>query len=147
MKWSAMLLITIAAFFTAATLHSSYRANTRESVKKIYELKKFSIRCSPLYVPSGEESIPRLTGWGNYSWKITTSSDSAQFYFDQGLNMYYAFHIIESRASFDKATHFDPGCAMAWWGKAIAFGPNINDFGYQRPSEAYPSATKAMELK
>ena len=36
---------------------------------------------------------------------------------------------------------------MAWWGKALAFGPNINDFGYQRPSEAFPSASKATELK
>ena len=61
--------------------------------------------------------------------------------------MYYAFHIIEARASFDKATKFDPGCAMAWWGKALAYGPNINDFGYQRPSEAFASATKANELK
>jgi tetratricopeptide (TPR) repeat protein len=61
--------------------------------------------------------------------------------------MYYAFHIIEARASFDKAARFDPSCAMAWWGKALAFGPNINDFGYQPPSEAYPSATKAVSLK
>ncbi len=36
---------------------------------------------------------------------------------------------------------------MAWWGKALAFGPNINDFGYERPSEAFPSAVKALELK
>jgi tetratricopeptide (TPR) repeat protein len=61
--------------------------------------------------------------------------------------MYYAFHIIEARASFDKATRFDEKCAMAWWGKALAFGPNINDFIYQRPAEAFPSALKANELK
>lgn len=148
MKWPALILIAIAAFLTAATIHHNNRPNLHEAAKAVrFRLKQLSIRCSPLYTPSDEEVIPRLTGWGNYSWKITTSSDSAQFYFDQGINMYYAFHIIESRASFDKATHFDPGCAMAWWGKALAFGPNINDFGYQRPSEAYSSATKANELK
>lgn len=30
-----------------------------------------------------------LPGWGDYSFKISTRIDSAQFYFDQGLTMYY----------------------------------------------------------
>ena len=148
MKLPYLLLTAIAAFFTAAAFRSVIKKdNSKTFMHLVAEKKKFSIRCSPLYIPSPNESIPLLTGWGNYSWKITTSSDSAQIYFNQGINMYYAFHIIESRASFDKATQFDPTCAMAWWGKALAFGPNINDFGYQRPSEAFPSATKANELK
>jgi tetratricopeptide (TPR) repeat protein len=98
-------------------------------------------------VPAAGDDIPALTGWGNYRWKVTTPSDSAQYYYNQGMAMYYAFHIIESRASFDKATRFDSTFAMAWWGKALAFGPNINDFGYQPPSEAYPSALAAVRLK
>jgi tetratricopeptide (TPR) repeat protein len=98
-------------------------------------------------VPGDGDAIPALTGWGNYRWKVSTPSDSAQFYFNQGMAMYYAFHIVESRASFDKATRFDSTFAMAWWGKALAFGPNINDFGYQPPSEAYPSARNAVRLK
>ncbi len=148
MKLPYFLLTAIAAFFTAAAFRSIIKKdNSKTFIHLVAEKKKFSIRCSPLYIPSPNQSIPLLTGWGNYSWKITTGSDSAQIYFNQGINMYYAFHIIESRASFDKATQFDPTCAMAWWGKALAFGPNINDFGYQRPSEAFPSATKANELK
>ena len=143
-----LILITIAAFFTAAAFRSVLQKDKTITVAQlIAEKKKFSIRCSALYIPSAGDDIPLLTGWGNYSWKISTVSDSAQIYFNQGINMYYAFHIIESRASFEKASRFDPNCAMAWWGKALAFGPNINDFGYQRPSEAYPSATKANELK
>lgn len=150
MNKSLILLLSVAAFVLAAafkTLQPLPLSTTTAAIKSIEERKKFSIRCSPLYIPSADELIQPLTGWGNYSWKITTSSDSAQFYFDQGINMYYAFHIIESRASFDKATRFDPACAMAWWGKALAFGPNINDFGYARPSDAYPSAMRAKELK
>jgi tetratricopeptide (TPR) repeat protein len=148
MKLRYLLLITIAAFFTAAAFKSAIKPGYTKTFARLQtEKKKFSLRCSPLYIPSADESIPLLTGWGNYGWKITTVSDSAQIYFNQGINMYYAFHIIESRASFDKATRFDPNCAMAWWGKALAFGPNINDFGYQRPSEAFPSATRANELK
>jgi tetratricopeptide (TPR) repeat protein len=150
MKRSALLPITVAAFVIATAFAfvivppSPQKAKVKASV---VNQKRIAIRCSPVYVPSADESIPALMGWGNYKWKVTTKSDSAQFYFNQGMAMYYAFHIIESRASFDKATRFDPKCAMAWWGKALAFGPNINDFGYQRPSEAYPSAAKAVALK
>lgn len=150
MKWSALPVLAITAFVTATAFTfiinppSPAKARLENSVAK---QKRFAIRCAPDYVPTEGESIPPLTGWGNYKWKVTTASDSAQFYFNQGMAMYYAFHIIESRASFDKATRFDPTCAMAWWGKALAYGPNINDFGYQRPSEAYPSAAKAVALK
>lgn len=150
MKSSVLLLLTVSAFVTATAFAFIVRPlhlATASPEKNIAKQKGFVLRCSPAYKPTADESIPPLTGWGTYKWKITTKSDSAQFYFNQGMAMYYAFHIIESRASFDKAARFDPECAMAWWGKALAFGPNINDFGYQRPSEAYPSATKAVSLK
>jgi tetratricopeptide (TPR) repeat protein len=89
-------------------------------------------------------AIPALKGWGNYRWKITTASDSAQFYFDQGISMYYAFHSIEAIASFTKATRFDPECAMAWYGKSLAMGPTINyPNGYTPPSGAYEASIQA----
>lgn len=119
-----------------------YNASYSIAAKK----KAFSIRCSPLFIPGGANEIMPMEGWGTYSWQITTTSDSAQFYFNQGINMYYAFHIVESRASFEKAASFDPDCAMAWWGKALALGPNINDFIYQAPKDAYPAAQKAKQL-
>ncbi len=148
MKFIYLILVAAAAFLTAAAFRSViHPANSLTALEIVTAKKKFSIRCSPLYVPSADDEIPLLTGWGNYSWKISTTSDSAQIFFNQGINMYYAFHIIESRASFDKATRFDPNCAMAWWGKALAFGPNINDFEYNRPSEAFSSAAKSNELK
>ena len=149
MKWSVLLPVCLGAFLsaTAFTLITRSTSSPANNEKNTTAQKKFAIRCAPAYIPSADESIPPLKGWGNYKWKVTTKSDSAQFYFNQGMAMYYAFHIIEARASFDKATRFDPSFAMGWWGKALAFGPNINDFGYQRPSEAYPSATKAASLK
>lgn len=72
------------------------------------------------------EGIPALQGWGNYNWKVSTNNDSAQFYFNQGINMYYSFHMIEASASFAKSATFDPNFAMAYWGQALAKGPNIN---------------------
>lgn len=150
MNRSALLPLAVGAFLTASAFRFMLSSPTPEKTvlqKSVAPTKTVAIRCAPAYIPTADESIPPLRGWGTYKWKITTKSDSAQFYFNQGMAMYYAFHIIESRASFDKATRFDPSCAMAWWGKALAFGPNINDFGYQRPSEAFPSATKAAGLK
>lgn len=148
MKLRYMLVLTIAAYTIVVAFRSVLQqSDAKVFTKSVAEKKKFSIRCSPAYIPTADDDIPLLTGWGSYKWEVTTNSDSARIYFNQGINMYYAFHIIEARASFDKAARFDPKCAMAWWGKALAFGPNINDFGYLRPSEAYPSAVKANALK
>jgi hypothetical protein len=90
--------------------------------------------------------IPPMPGAGKYKWKITTTSDSAQFYFNQGINMYYGFHIIESLASFKKASRFDPENAMIWWAQALAYGPNINDVGYSASPEALMANEKASAL-
>ncbi|HUS01589.1 MAG TPA: hypothetical protein VMY77_07675, partial [Chitinophagaceae bacterium] len=77
-----------------------------------------------------------LPGTGSHQWKISTQNDSAQFYFNQGINLYYGFHIIEALPSFKKAQTFDPGCAMLYWAEALAYGPNINDFGYAASPDA-----------
>lgn len=90
---------------------------------------------------AGEAEIPLFPGSGKYKWKISTTNDSAQLYFNQGINMYYSFHIIEAMASFKKAASFDPACAMLNWAQALTYGPNINDLGYA----ASPAALAAIE--
>ncbi|MEJ7559932.1 MAG: hypothetical protein WKF66_16590 [Pedobacter sp.] len=94
--------------------------------------------------PYAETDIPAMKGWGHYSFKITTESDSAQFFFDQGLSYYYAFHAYEAYASFSKAAKIDTTNAMAWYGKALAMGPNIN-YGndYRGPSAAGEAALQS----
>lgn len=93
-----------------------------------------------------ETSIPLIAGAGNYKWNISTKNDSAQLYFDQGINMYYSFHIIEAMASFKKAAAFDPSCAMLEWAQALTYGPNINDLGYAASPEALEATNKAVAL-
>ena len=63
---------------------------------------------------------------GDYTRPVTTDSDKAQRYFDQGLKFIYGFNHDEAVRSFTQATRLDPGCAMAWWGIAYAQGPNYN---------------------
>lgn len=69
---------------------------------------------------------PLLDGIGTYSRPVSTSSPMAQRYFDQGLNLLFAFNHEASSRSFQEAAEIDPRCAMAWWGVAYAQGPHIN---------------------
>ena len=63
---------------------------------------------------------------GSHSRPITTSSEEAQLWFNRGLNWLYGFNHAESVACFERAAEFDPACAMAYWGMALARGPYIN---------------------
>ena len=149
---SRLLLLTVLAFVSALL---AFRINERTIPKQSiaatrnYSIKN-SIRCSPdwnkLKEWIEESDIPPIPGTGNYKWKISTRNDSAQFYFNQGINMYYSFHIIEAMASFKKAAKFDPDCAMLEWAMALAFGPNINDLGYAASPDALSAISKAVEL-
>jgi tetratricopeptide (TPR) repeat protein len=68
-----------------------------------------------------------MSGLGNTHHQVTTKNPEAQKFFDQGLKLIYAFNHEEAVRSFRKATELDPNCAMAYWGIAVAVGPNIND--------------------
>ncbi|MBC7946339.1 MAG: hypothetical protein H7Y42_00555 [Chitinophagaceae bacterium] len=142
------LLAFVTAFLVAFRIHEPQGKIT--SSNQWPGKKNFQVRCGPdwefLNEMFEEVEIPPIAGAGSYKWKITTSSDSAQFYFNQGINMYYSFHIIEAMASFKKAARFDPASAMLHWAQALALGPNINDVGYAETPNALLSIGKAIEL-
>ena len=106
------------------------------------------LRCAPDWSanPVEDEDIQDmvlLPGTGAHSWKINTRSDSAQLYFNQGINLYYGFHIIEALPSFKKALRFDSTSAMLYWAVALSYGPNINDYGYVASPDALIALSKA----
>src|SRR4051812_37276191 len=140
------LLLLYAFRYTIKSGTNKLRSITREEVYK----NKFRLQCSPdwnrLNTDSLAKGISILNGWGNYRWDINSKSDSARRYFEQGINMYYAFHIIEAMASFKKAEQFDDKNAMIFWGQALSYGPNINDFAYAYTPEAFAAAQKAISL-
>lgn len=111
---------------------------------------KFVMQCSPDWNLLNSDSLSKgmsiLKGWGNYQWKISSESDSARLFFQQGMNMYFSFHIIEAMASFKKAEQFDEKNAMIFWAEALSYGPNINDFAYSATPEAFAAAQKAISL-
>ncbi len=63
---------------------------------------------------------------GGWTRTVTTSSRSAQTWFDRGLNWTYAFNHEEAARCFERAAAEDPDCASAYWGLAYALGPNYN---------------------
>jgi tetratricopeptide (TPR) repeat protein len=58
---------------------------------------------------------------------VSTDRVAAQEAFDRGLTMIYAYAPDEAQLSFELAAKLDPSLAMAWWGIALAHGPNINN--------------------
>jgi tetratricopeptide (TPR) repeat protein len=78
---------------------------------------------------TGQETgpAPLLIGLGHLHHPITTSSPLAQRYFDQALTLVYAFNHDEAARSFGYVAKLDPKCAMAYWGIALARGPNYNE--------------------
>lgn len=147
MKLYSFLVLTL----LAAAARLSINPDSSPSVFKSVALKRSNIiSCSPdrqaLERWTEENDIPPMPGAGIYSWKINTKHDSAQFYFNQGINMYYGFHIIESLASFKKAAKFDSENPMICWAQALAYGPNINDVSYTVLPQALTAIDKANAL-
>jgi len=76
-------------------------------------------------VPDGA-GAPLFNDLGSHHREITTRSELAQKYFDQGLVLGYGFNHAEALRSYREASRQDPGCAMCAWGEAYVLGPNIN---------------------
>ena len=65
---------------------------------------------------------------GTYRWPISTDNPQAQAFFDQGMQLRWAYNMPESIASMVKARELDPSCAMCFGAK---------------PSRGAPSSTAA----
>jgi hypothetical protein len=152
MKKTAILLLasfTCAAFIHVHVFHNQIISSNVTQEVKAYKLRN-GIGCRPDLASfdfrDPANAIPLLQGWGSYRMPVTHKGDSAGLYFQQGINMYYGFHIIEALASFEKALTFDTSFALGYWGKALAYGPNINDMGYAASPDALTAISKAKEL-
>jgi tetratricopeptide (TPR) repeat protein len=67
-----------------------------------------------------------LEGLGAHSHPISTKSELAQKFFDQGLALIYGFNHDEAARLFARAAELDPQSPMPHWGIALALGPNYN---------------------
>jgi tetratricopeptide (TPR) repeat protein len=84
---------------------------------------------------------------GNLQHRVSTPSEQAQAYFNQGLRLIYGFNHHEALRSFKEAARLDPNCAMAYWGQALALAPNINlPIDQERSQQGYAAIQHAVSL-
>ena len=84
---------------------------------------------------------------GAYTWPISTRNSGAQAYFDQGMQLRYAFNVDEAVRSMVEAQRLDPDCAMCYWGEAFALGSYLNGAMTQEKSRrAHTAIVRAQEL-
>ncbi|NEQ83852.1 MAG: hypothetical protein F6K26_27810, partial [Moorea sp. SIO2I5] len=104
----------------------------------------------PVSASSVQEKVERvelIDNLGNYHYPISTTSDLAQKYFDQGLILAYAFNHAEAARAFKEASRLDPNCAMCYWGLAYVQGPNINaPMADEQVPEAWQAIQQAIAL-
>jgi tetratricopeptide (TPR) repeat protein len=97
--------------------------------------------------PGTRKPAVLLSGLGNLHHPVSTKNPEAQKFFDQGLSLIYAFNHDEAHRSFQRAAELDPQLAMAWWGMALAVGPNYNlDAEAEQLKKAYESVQTAIKL-
>lgn len=100
----------------------------------------------PAAAPAVGARLPLYTDLGTWHHAIRTRSPRAQKYFDQGLRLVYAFNHDEAIAAFAEAERLDSTCAMAPWGIALAYGPNINlPIDPERERSAHAAIARALQ--
>ncbi len=94
---------------------------------------------------AGEARAVLVPRSGSYSRPISTDSETAQKFFDQGLRLAWGFYFPESIASYQEAARHDPDHPMIYWGMAHAMGPNPNSRYARMPDDPHGEALKAIE--
>jgi tetratricopeptide (TPR) repeat protein len=91
---------------------------------------------------------PRLQKLGTHVFPVSTKNKQAQLFMNQGLNLSYAFNHAEAGRAYREAARLDPNLAIAYWGEALALGPNINaPMDPASEPKALEAIQKAVSLK
>lgn len=103
------------------------------------------------HTPSATKESTRpaflFDGAGSVHLRITTRSEEAQKFFDQGLALMHSFWFYEADRSFARAAALDPECAMAQWGIAMsAVNDARRDAAIKRAGELAANATEHERL-
>ena len=91
---------------------------------------------------------PKLTGLGDYQFKVTTTNKQSQYFFNQGYRLATGFNHSEALRAFKEAVRLDQNNAMAYWGWALVLGPNLNlPMQDSVKNQAYNAILSAVKLK
>ena len=102
-------------------------AETKPADPKAAEAAAAESKLAPGHSTHGEafNEGPRQKAYlmkstSNVHFAITTKSEEAQAFFDQGVGQLHGFWYFEAERSFRQVALLDPNCAMAYWGMAMA---------------------------
>ncbi|MDZ4714487.1 MAG: hypothetical protein SH819_03370 [Cytophagales bacterium] len=136
---AAALLMTFAASMT-------YKKKAEKNIR----INQPISLCGPLFSSAQDTAylpVQLLPGLGDLHYPVSARDPQAQKYFDQGLRLIYGFNHVEALRSFQEAARLEPTFAMAYWGQALALGPNINDWNpMDREAMALEAITNARKL-
>jgi tetratricopeptide (TPR) repeat protein len=85
-----------------------------------------------------------MQGIGEASLKITTNSEQAQAYFNQGLRLLHCFWEFEAYRAFKEAARLDPSAAMAYWGEFEALKMTAKHGSIQEEKDAALEKAKSL---
>lgn len=95
--------------------------------------------------PEGEALAVLIESTGAYARPISTDSEIAQAFFDQGLRLTWGYAFPEAVASFQEALRHDPDHPMLYWGLALSLGPNPNSRAGGLPDDPQGGAHRAIQ--
>ena len=97
-----------------------------------------------------ERPVALRTGIGTLHQKVSTSSQEAQAFYDQGLAYVHSYVWIEAVRSFHQALRLDPNMAMAYLGLTDAYigmhDPGTARAVFQRAQEFAPKLNKSEQM-
>lgn len=84
---------------------------------------------------------------GDFHFPISSDSELAQEYFDQGFQLMYSFAKEEAARSFQASHIADPDCAICYWGEAWSWGSYLNGaMTTAQAPRAYAALQNAVRL-
>jgi len=87
-------------------------------------------------------------GLGPFKRPISSKNSDAQAFFNQGMQMMYAFAKVDAVRSFRMSWTADPNCAICYWGEAWAWGSYLNGpMSATEAPHAYAAVQKAIAKK
>jgi tetratricopeptide (TPR) repeat protein len=115
------------AVVAAAALVASATAAPAARTTAVFAATATEPQAPPRETLTAAPSAPTApTAYTYVHHPVSTDNPAAQFAFDRGLTMLFAYQPDEAELAFRQAARMDPGLAMAWWGVGLSVGPNIN---------------------
>src|SRR5215470_2158831 len=143
MKIAQFLFAAVIAVLVVTGCQTSAFAQDQKAPHHVHYIEPTQQTVSPTGAVA-----PRLQKLGTHVFPVSTKNKQAQLFMNQGLNLSYAFNHWEAGRAYSEAARLDPNLAMAYWGQALALGPNINaPMAPANEPKALEAIQKAVALK